>query len=225
MVAHARSALADVDAVLVVLDSSKTPDSNDEALARILTSTGTRSAPVILALNKMDLLRAEHVERHVGLYTKLFATERYMLTTASRGHNLDRLLEMLVAEMPEREPIFPADEFTDQSSRFVCAELIREQVLAATRQELPYAAAVHIEEWAERPDGLLEICASIFVERASQRPILIGKQGQTIKKIGTQARAEIEAVLGRHVHLDLHVVVRENWRMSPQVLRDLEYAD
>ncbi len=225
MVAQARGALSDVDAVMVVVDASKNPDDADIALGSLVQTGLSSDAPILLCLNKMDLLRAEHVESRVVRYCELFRTDRYMLTTATKGHNVSKLMDLIVEVLPEESPHFPADSYTDQSSRFLAAELIREKVLVATRQEVPHATAVRIDSWDDSESGVLEIRATILVEKPTQRAILIGKQGRFIKQVGTSARADIEALLDRHVFLDLHVAVREDWRMNPRVLRELEYAD
>jgi GTPase len=224
MVDQAKSAVQDVDVIVVVVDSSSRPDALDQSLAELLGSQSLKETPVILCLNKMDRLRAEHVQAHVELYCQLFRTEKYMLTRATTGDNLAKLGGLIVGELPEQPPLFGDEDFTDQSARFLVSELIREKVLLKSRQEIPYATAVLIEQWEEEPN-LLRIGASLLVERASQKGILIGKHGAFIKAVGQEARAEIEALLGRHVYLDLHVGVRENWRMSPRVLRELEYME
>jgi len=121
--------------------------------------------------------------------------------------------------------MYDADEFTDQSSRFLTAELVREKILVATRQEVPYATAVMVDEWDEEDPDLIRILATILVEKSSQKAILIGKQGQFLKNIGTLAREEVEEVLGKKVFLQLHVKVAEDWRMSPRILHELEYSE
>src|SRR5262249_5802974 len=151
-------------------------------------------------------------------------TEEYMLTTATIGRNLDKLLEQVLPHLPEQEPRFGEDDFTDQSSRFLVAELIRERVLFETREEVPHATAVRIDEW-EETESLIRISASVVVEKPGQRAILIGKGGQFLKKLGSDARKEVEELLGRHVFLELHVIARENWRMNPTMLAEMEYGD
>jgi GTP-binding protein Era len=136
---------------------------------------------------------------------------------------VDKLVELIVSKLPEGESLYPEDEFTDQSSRFMAAELVREKILIATRQEVPYAVAVMIDEWNE--EDLLEISATILVEKSSQRGILIGKGGQFLKNIGTQARQEIEELLGRKIYLQLHVKVAEGWRQDRRILNELEYSE
>lgn len=229
MVEHARAALADVDLIVFVVDGARHPGEDDKAIAKLVresVSTPIGLVPVILCMNKMDQLKAENVQAFVDAYTKLAGTEEYMMTTATRGTNVDKLVEMIVAHLPEGEPIYPEDEFTDQSSRFLVGELVREKILNATRQEVPHATAVLVDEWYEDEDsGVLHIGANIYVEKASQRGILIGKQGQFLKQIGTDARKEIEATLGQKVFLQLNVKVREDWRMNPRMLQELEYSD
>ena len=166
----------------------------------------------------------EYVQPNVEAYCALLGVETYMLTTATRGHNVDKLVAEIVARLPEGEALFPEDEYTDQSSRFLAAELVREKILIASRQEVPHATAVMVEEWEEE-QALTRITATILVEKASQRGILIGKQGQFLKKIGTEARVEIEAILDRKVYLELHVKVQEDWRMNPRILQELEYSE
>jgi GTP-binding protein Era len=234
MVEHARSALSDVDAVLFVVDGAHHPGEDDKQIAKLIHGSLSQQGgevpnpqagvPVVLCMNKMDELKAENVQGFVDAYRKLSNTEDYMLTTATRGTNVDKLLELIVAHLPEGEPLFPDDEFTDQSSRFLVGELIREKILNASRQEVPHATAVLVDEWEEE-GGLLRIGANIFVEKASQRGILIGKQGQFLKQIGTDARKEIEHLLERKIFLQLNVKVREDWRMNPRMLQELEYSD
>lgn len=235
MVEQARKSLHDVDVIVYVADSSHHTNDGDKEIAKLLTGLEVHDLnnpesmvpiPVILCLNKMDLLKADSVQRNVEAYTSLFKTEDYMLTTALRGNNVDKLVEMIVAKLPEGEAQYDPDDYTDQSSRFIAAEFVREKILIATRQEVPHAVAVLVDSWEEEDeDGLVRISASIFVEKTSQRAILIGKQGQFLKKIGTEARQEIEELLGRKIFLELHVRVREDWRMNPRMLQELEYAE
>ncbi len=226
MVRQAQSSLADVDLILIVVDASKRPDDLDKRIAAIISPEVRGNTPVLLVLNKMDLLAAEHVQDRIDTCRELFfvGEDDYMFTTATRRHNLDKLLSMILDRLPEGEAMFPDDEFTDQSTRFWVSELIREQVVSGTRQELPHATAVRIDEWEEDPN-ILRISATILVEKPSQRAIIIGRGGEFIKKIGTQARLQIEEALGRKVYLDLHVSHAEDWRMNRRVLKELEYSD
>ncbi len=225
MVDQARMSLSDVDVVVYVADGSHHPGEIDKQVATLIKRSELK-VPIMLCLNKMDLLRAEDVERNSNAYLELLGITQddFMLTTATRGHNVDKLIDMIVERLPEEESMFPEDEFTNQSSRFMSAELVREKILIATRQEVPYAVAVMIDDWKEE-DGMLIIGATILVEKASQRGILIGKGGQFLKKIGTEARQEIQQLLERKLYLQLHVKVAEGWRQDPRVLQELEYSE
>ena len=146
-----------------------------------------------------------------------------MLTIATRGQNVQQLLDILVAHLPERAPFYPADEYTDQTSRFMAAEYVREKILVKTRQEVPHATAVFVDSWEDRPDGLAHVSASIIVDKDSQRAIMLGKHGSFIKEIGTEARLDLEKMLGQRVFLELHVRVQEGWRQNPRILHELDY--
>lgn len=216
MLEEARQGLAGVDLVVIVADASRRPNDADRRIAQMVGD-----APRILALNKMDKLRAEMVVTHTEAYTKLFGTEDYMLTTATQGVNLTNLVEMIVERLDEGAPQFDEDTFTDQTMRFMAAELIREKVLVATRQEVPHACAVQLRDWVEEEDGRVTIYADIIVEKEGQKAILIGNKGQFIKAIGTQSRQEITELIGKGVHLELHVKVRPDWRQSPRMIKEL----
>lgn len=226
MVDQARMSLSDIDVIVYVADGSHHPGEVDNQIAELIKRSGLK-VPVLLCMNKMDQLKAEDVERNVAAYTSMLgiSNDDYMLTTATRGHNVDKLVELIVSKLPEGPPLYPEDEFTDQSSRFMASELVREKILQATRQEVPYSVAVMVNEWREEEDGILLINADILVEKASQRGILIGKQGQFLKKIGTDARLEIEELLERKVYLQLHVRVSEGWRQNRRILNELEYSE
>ncbi len=225
MVEQARGVLTGVDVIVYVADGSHHPGEMDREIAKqIKGSALDQKIPVLLCMNKMDLLKAEDVQRNVDAYSKLLGSEDYMMTTATQGHNVDALVELIVSKLPERAPMYDDDEYTDQSSRFLTAELVREKILRATREEVPHAVAVMVDEWEQEPN-FTRISATILVEKASQRGILIGKQGSFLKDIGTQARQEIEAFLGHKVFLDLHVKVSEGWRQNPRVLHELEYSE
>ena len=224
MVEQAQMSLGDAHVILFVDDGSHHPGEMDREVAKLLKREST--IPIVLCMNKMDQLKAEDVVRNVDAYKALLGIDDadYMMTTATKGENVDRLLEIIVSKLPEQEAIYDEDEFTDQSQRFLAAEMIREQILIAARQEIPHAVAVLVDEWEEESE-LTRISASIIVEKSIQRAILIGKQGQFLKRIGTGARLEIEKMTGKKVFLQLHVRVSEDWRMSPRVLHELEYSE
>ena len=175
-------------------------------------------APVFLVLNKIDRvsdkrLLLPRIERYKAV--REFA--EYIPVSALTGVGLEELKRTIFAALPEGPEYFPLDYVTDQPERFLGAELIREQILAATRQEVPHAAAVVIEQWEERP-RLLRVSATVLVERPGQKAILIGLKGGLLKEIGSRARLELERMSGRKVFLQLHVKVSPNWRENPQLL-------
>lgn len=227
MVDYAVQALDAADAVLFVVDVSKPPSDEDKHIARILKDFGFER--VVVALNKMDRLRPEYVESNYEDYENLTKPAQSMMTSAIVGDNVDKLLELLIPLLPEGAALYPdPDFFTDQTTRDLAAELIREQVLKNTREEVPHGAAVQIESWEDPghgADGLTRISAVIVVERQSQKPILIGKGGSMLKKIGTAARHEIEHLVGGPVFLELFVKVREHWRDNPLRLREFGLVD
>jgi GTP-binding protein Era len=219
MVEAARAALRDVDLVLLVVDAAEGAGRGDEAAAEAVAATRTRAA---LVLNKIDLVPKK--ERLLPMIAH--AAERWGMgdvfpVSAATGEGCDRLLDGIVAMLPEGEPLFPDDFLTDQTERVLAAEWVREKLLERTRQELPHASAVVIESWHERDDGLVEIAATILVDRDSQKKIVVGAGGARIKDIGTAARLEIERTLGRRVHLALWVKTRSDWREDPRTLRTL----
>lgn len=224
----AQGALGDVDAVLVVADSSREPGKDEEAIAEMLKQGGwlppKPGKPVLLCLNKMDLLKADFVQPNVDAYCRLFQTTEYMLTSLTKRQNLEKLIALILANLPERDSLYPEDDITDQPMRSMAAELIREKALILTRQEVPHALATVVETWEEVPEtDLVRIHAAIVVEREGQKAILIGKGGSMLKRIGSEARAEIEALIGKRVYLELFVKVRPDWRQNPRMLQELEY--
>ena len=235
MVATATRAIPDADVVLFLVDVSVMPTDEDRMIAGLIEEHAR--APVILVLNKMDLLPAEKVKHYTELYWKLAPHCRdplppprgegrgggWMMTVATQGVNLDKLLAMIVAALPEGPRYYPGDQVTDQTEREVAAELIREQVLRHTSQEVPHAVAVVVEEFKERENGVVYVAANVFVERESQKSIIIGRRGQMLRQIGSAARGEIERMTGGRVYLDLWVKVRKGWRRDERELRRLGY--
>lgn len=223
MLEAAKGAADAVDVILAVVDGAHHPGELDREVAKTVTQHQPQ-IPVIVCLNKMDRLKAENVEAFIGAYCTLFQTEEYMLTQANRGINLEKLEAMIIAHLPEAEPEFDEDDFTDRSARFLSGELVREQILQKTRQEIPYACAVRIDGWDDS-SRQIQIDATILVEKTSQRAILIGKGGQSLKAIGQGAREEIELLLGQPVFLNIHVKVEEGWRMNARILHELQYGE
>lgn len=227
----AKASVFDVDVVLVVVDVSKQPAQEDENVARILDEAGflklpeqERKIPVLLCLNKMDKLKAEHVEKNFDAFTKLFKTSDTVMTSFTRRQNIDVLVADLVTRLPENPDYYPEDTYTDQPLRFLAAELVREKALRLTKEEVPHAIATVVQEWIEH-EAEAEISVDIVVEREGQKGIMIGKSGSMLKRIGTEAREEIEDILGKKVFLRLFVKVRADWRMNPRLLKELEYLE
>ncbi len=188
--------------------------------------------PVLLVLNKIDALPKSALLPLIAHWTGLHAFAEVVPISARKGENLDLLLDRVVAHLPEGQRYFPKDQLTDQPERFLVAELIREKILLLTGEEVPYATAVVVERFEEPTSRkalkngklpLTKIAAAIFCERSGQKAILIGSQGSMLKRIGTTARKEIEAVLGTRVFLELFVKVKEDWRASAGFIEDLDW--
>lgn len=222
MVETAARALRDVDLVLFMVDVSEPPTEEDEEIARLLGRG--RPAPIILALNKIDLLPPERLEPRAEAYLSLVACQESMAISATRGDNRGELLALIIQYLPLGPRYYPPDQVTDQDLRFMAAELIREQALERLHQEVPHAVAVVVEEFQERREDLTYISATIYVERDSQKGILLGQGGKMLKRIGTAARKEIEALLGKELYLELWVKVSKRWRQNEGALRRLGYV-
>jgi GTP-binding protein Era len=224
MVATATNAIPDADVVLFVMDVSVEPTDEDQMIAELVRQR--TDAPVILVLNKMDLLPPEKVKSHTESYWELVPYYcDWLMTIATEGVNLDKLLDMVIAALPEGPPYYPGDQVTDQTEREIAAELIREQVLRHTREEVPHSVAVVVEEFKERENHVIYIGANVFVEKDSQKGIIIGHGGQMLRRIGSAARQEVERMTGGQVYLDLWVKVRKAWRRDEGELRRLGYVD
>jgi GTP-binding protein Era len=178
--------------------------------------------PVFLLLNKIDQVKKHLLLPLIDRYRQLFEFAEVFPISATRGDGCPELVNAWLARLPEAPPYFPADQFTDQPERFLVAELVREKAILATRQEVPHAIAVLVDNFEEGSD-LIKIRATLYVEREGQKGILIGKSGETMKKIGTQARKEIESILGAHVFLELSVKVQQNWRQNAALVRQLDW--
>lgn len=240
MVETAAAALPDADLVLWVVDVAARPNDEDRQVAQVLAQAG-RGMPVIVALNKSDRLQPEHVRDNTAAYAALAPAAETLLVSATRGDNLDLLVAQIAAALPPGPLLYPEDQVTDQQLRFMAAELVREQVLLNLRDEVPHSVAVVVDRFEERdaPDpaqqpgevpapgaarGMTYISAVIYVERDTQKKILLGKEGGMIKRIGWAARQNIEELIETRVYLDLWVKVRPRWRTNAEELRRLGYA-
>ncbi len=215
-------AMEDVDVVVLVADATAPVEPAGGAVFQALE---TVTAPVVLALNKVDLVadKAALLPR-LQVYAERYPFRALVPISATSGTGVTRFEEVVLALLPPGPPLYPADTVTDQPETLFVAETIREKLLLTLRQEVPYACAVRVEEIAERGDDApLYIRAEIFVERSSQKAIVIGAAGSTLKRIGQAARRELEAFFGIRVFLDLHVRVRRDWREDDRALRELGY--
>jgi GTPase len=217
MVEAALGSLGQVDLALWVVDVTEEYGPGDRYVKEVLARSGK---PVMLALNKIDLIPKPRLLPLIDQYRRLLDFVEVMPLSALEGDNVDVLGERLVAHLPEGERLYPEDFLTDQPERFFVAEMVREQILRHTREEIPYSTAVVVDSFKEG-DPLVRIEASILVERSSQKGILIGRGGGMLKAIGSAARREIEAFLGTKVYLGLFVKVREGWREDPAVLDEM----
>ena len=223
MVEGAARALLEADAVLFIVDVSTPPGPGDLRLAEIIAQK-PGLAPVLLALNKSDLLRPEHVILHSEAYRALAREAPWMLVSAKRGDNLDELLNMIVRALPEGPALYPEDEVTQTHVRDLAGELIREAALNALEQEVPYGIAVEVDEFKERRNAPTYVAATLYVERESHKGIVIGKGGQMLKRIGVAARLEIEKLIENQTYLELRVKVRKHWRKDEREVKRLGYS-
>jgi GTP-binding protein Era len=223
MVRAALRALQDADLILWMVDA-EAPETPDDLL--ILERLEEAKPPVYLLINKVDRVEKGLLLPIIERFRNRLPFREIIPISATAGDNLDRLESLLLRDLPAGQPFFPEDQLTDRPERFVIAELIREQAFRLLRQELPYAVAVTVERVREREGrDLVDVGGTLFVEKDSQKGIVIGTGGQVLKRIGQRARREIEALLGRQVNLQLRVAVREGWRKDEGALRELGYLE
>ena len=220
MVKEAYEAIEDADVILMMAEPFEPPAVKDEELFEKLSHL---NIPVILAINKVDLVEKDSLIPILSAYDKRFKFAEIVPISALKGTNLDLMLNLVVKYLPEGEPFYPEDYMTDYNERFLASEIIREKVFEFYGEEIPYSTTVEIEEFKEREAGKDFIKAIIFVERDSQKGIIIGENGKAIKRVGVIAREEIEKQTGRKVYLELWVKVMEKWRKDKKKLYKLGY--
>jgi GTP-binding protein Era len=220
MVDAATGTLREVDVAVLVVDASQPPGAGDRFVLDLVRSSGVKT---ILVLNKVDLVRKSALLPIIDQYARAAELAAIVPLSALAGDGVDQLEAEILAALPEAEPLYPEDYLTDQTQRTLASELIREKVLAHTRDELPYSTAVVIDQFEEPAEegGLTRIHASILVDHDSQKPIVIGRGGEMIKRIGTEARRDLEEMLDGKVFLDLHVKVRSDWRDDERILNEI----
>jgi len=219
MVDLAVESFADVDVLGLVIDAAEPPGKGDRYLVDLLKEV---EAPVFAILNKIDRMRKPRLLPLIQQYSETGRFAEIVPVSAATGDNVDRLERALIDRLPDGDPRFPPDYVTDQPERFFAAEIVREKVLQSTRAELPFSSAVMVDHFEEpAAGGVLRLFCTILVERESQKPILVGRGGTMIKRIGSAARTDLERFFGTRVFLDLRVRVRSEWREDERVLNEL----
>ncbi len=220
MVDAAVDTIREVDVLCLVVDVTEPLGKGDRFVLDLVKDA---KAPVFLVLNKIDLIKKSRLLPLMQQYSEIGSFAEIVPVSASTGDNVDRLERALLDRLPEGAPLYPADYLTDQPERFFASEIVREKLLQFTRAEIPFSSAVVVDKFEEpeRPGGLMSLHCTIVVDRESQKPIVIGRGGEMIKRIGTAAREDLERFFDTKVFLDLHVRVKSEWREDERVLNDL----
>lgn len=222
MMKVSKNTFGEVDAILFLVDVVDGFGGGDRFIIEQLKQVKT---PVILVLNKIDQIHPEALLPIITKYKDLYPFAEIIPVSALNGNNVNTMLEQIIKYLSPGPQYYPADQVTDHPEQFVCAELIREKILHLTREEIPHSIAVAIEDMHVQPNGLVNISAVIYVERDSQKGIIIGKNGALLKQVGAQARSDIEALLGSKTFLEIWVKVKKDWRNQERVLRDLGFRN
>ena len=230
MVQNALSTLGDADCVLMLVDAvhALTPQGEIEEIEQgLIDALKAANRPTVLAINKLDLLRdPSGLLPIIDAYRKAYDFKEIVAVSARKRKEFDVMLDAVEKYLPEQPALYPKDLYTDQSERFLAAETIREVIYRQMSKELPYSAAVEIDDFKSmRDSGRIEIKATIYVERESQKAIFVGKKGAAIKQLGIDARGRLADVLGANVHLELVVKVRADWSESPKELKNFGYLE
>jgi GTP-binding protein Era len=220
MVDTAIQTISEVDVLGLVIDAAEPPGKGDRFVLDLVRNS---PAPVFLILNKIDLMKKTRLLPIMERYQQEGRFEEIIPISAATGENVDRLEHVIIERLPEGSPLYPDDYLTDQPERFFAAEIVREKLLQFTHAEIPFSSAVVIDRFEEPTGdkGLLKLYCSIVVDRDSQKPIVVGRGGDMIKKIGIAAREELERFFGTKVYLDLHVRVKSEWREDDRVLGEI----
>ncbi len=221
MVDVAKGAIKDADLILWVLDASEPPQEPDTHIAETLTYL-RGDTPVILALNKTDAIQGDTSDATLP-HRDLIQHDLALPVSAKTGDKVSDLVAELLKRLPAGPRYYPADQVSETNMRFIAAEIVREKIIERTEQEIPHAVAVEVTEYKERSEDMTYISAVIYVERDSQKGIIIGKRGAMIKDIGSEARKDLRATVGTDVYLDLHVKVLKNWREDEGLMRRMGY--
>jgi GTP-binding protein Era len=222
MMDHVRASLTEADVVALLVDATESFGRGDQYAIDLLRQgvKGKRFA----ILNKIDLLKKQKLLPMMQQYAETELFDEIVPVSAATGEGVDELLNLFFNAVAPGEPLYSREDYTTQPERFFAAEIVREKLLQHTGDELPYTTAVSVDRWEEEEErNLIKIYATIVVERESQKPIVIGKGGDMVKRVGTEARIELESILGARVFLDLHVAVHERWRDDQRFLGELEW--
>jgi len=226
MMDHVRSSLSEADVIALIVDATEPFGGGDQFVIDFLREEKERNpeAKRFAILNKIDLLKKHKLLPLMEQYHGFGIFDEIIPISAAKGEGTQELVEILFKAMRPGEALYPKEDYTTQPERFFAAEIVREKVLLHTSDELPYTTAVNVDRFEEEEEkNLIRVYATIYVERDSQKAIVIGKQGAMIKRIGTEARQELESILGAKVFLDLHVSVHERWREDERFLGELEW--
>lgn len=226
MMDHVRSSLTEADVIALIVDATEEFGKGDQFVIDLLRQEKEQNpgAKRFVLLNKIDQLKKHLLLPLMQRYSDFGIFDEIIPISAVTGEGVEPLIELLFKTVSPGEALYPKEDYTTQPERFFAAEIVREKVLQHTSEELPYTTAVSVDKFEEdEAKNLITIYATIFVERDSQKPIVIGKQGAMIKRIGTEARQELETILGAKVFLDLHVSVHERWREDERFLGELEW--
>ncbi|MFC7684643.1 GTPase Era [Ureibacillus sp. GCM10028918] len=224
MIKVSKNTLREVDIIMFMVNAEQGLGKGDEFILELLEGTKT---PVFLVVNKIDQIHPEELIQVIDTYKGKFPFSEIVPISALQGNNVDQLLETIEKYLPEGPQYYPADQVTDHPERFIISEMIREKVLHLTREEIPHSIAVVIDKIKrdEENENMIRVQATIMVERDSQKGIVIGKRGALLKEVGTQARKDIEMLLGSKVFLELWVKVQKDWRNKSAHLRDFGYRE
>lgn len=221
MVKEAKEALNHPDIILLMVFPNK-PDHQDRALIELLKKI-PKKPQVYLVINKIDLIKKAEILPLIDEYSKLFRFDAILPVSALDSRDVALVKDKIVSGLPCGPKYFPDDMLTDQTEKELVSDIIREQIMEATQEEVPHSVTVEVITWSEREDGLISISCNIYVERSGQKGIIIGKGGQRLKSVAAAARKEIEKMLGRKVFMELWVKVKEGWRTDERALKDMGF--
>ncbi|MBG99227.1 MAG: GTPase Era [Solibacterales bacterium] len=231
MMREVKRATSGCSLVLVLVDGSRNPGQGD---TDAIETARNFKVPLMLGLNKIDLLKSKHLLLpRIKHYRDIQTFEELVPISAQSGENVDLLVKLIMERLPEAPPFYPEDYITDQPEKFLAAEFIREKVIESTQQEVPHSVAVIVDQWTqEKPrstkrkqklQGLLKLSATVYVERAGQKKILVGSQGAMLKQVGSSARKQLESWFGSQVFLELFVKVQPKWREQKKFVQSLDF--